>query len=163
MPVKRRAKAKPGHATRTPVWPTPISYICVKDCAAAIKFYAKAFGAKEIFCLKNPDGSIVHAEIKIGTSALMLASEHPAYGVLSPATLGGSPVRFHLSVKNADAAVKKGVAAGAALERPPSNEFYGERVGTVIDPFGYRWLISHTVERVTPREMQKRLTTLMRG
>jgi len=135
---------------------TPSAYICVKDANAAIKFYTQAFGAKEMFRLKEPSGKIGHAEIRIGTSFMMLSEEYPDFGALTPQTIGGSPVQFHLYVKNADVAVKKALKAGATLVRPVDIQFYGDKSGTVADPFGYKWMISHRVEAVSPKEMQKR-------
>jgi PhnB protein len=142
---------------------SPLAYLCVKDSKAALKFYAKAFGAKELFRLTEPSGKVGHAEMKIGSSMLMLADEYPDFGHLSPPTLGGSPVQFHLYVKNADAAVKRAVKAGATLIRPTADQFYGDRTGTVADPFGYRWMLSHRLEIVTPKEMQKRWTKMLQS
>jgi PhnB protein len=132
------------------------AYICVKDSAKAIEFYKKAFGATENYRLKEPSGRIGHAEIAIGGSTMMLSDEYPDYGALSPPSLGGSPVTFHLRVADADAAVKRAVDAGGTLLRPVENQFYGERTGMVTDPFGYRWFLAAHVEDVSPDDMQKR-------
>jgi PhnB protein len=160
---------KPSRAKKAKVAPipkgmaTPLTYLCVKSTAAAMKFYAKAFGAKEHFRLQEPSGKVGHAEMAIGNSRMMLADEYPDWGHLSPVTLGGSPVQFHLYVKNADLAVKKAVKAGATLVRAVEDQFYGDRGGTVADPFGYKWMIAHRVEIVTPTQMQKRWTKMFEG
>ncbi|MBL8645493.1 MAG: VOC family protein [Rhodospirillaceae bacterium] len=161
MPKAKRKAAKPRKLPKKlSVVPkgqsTPTAYLGVKDAKEAIKFYAKAFGAKELFRLTEPGGKIGHAEISIGVATLMLADEYPDFGCLSPQSIGGSPVQFHLYVKNADAAVKKAVKAGATLVRPVEQQFYGDRGGTVADPFGYKWMIAQRVEVVSPKEMQRR-------
>lgn len=140
--------------------PTPTAYLCVKDAARAIQFYAEAFGAREAFRLTGPTGKIGHAELAIGNSLIMLADEHPDFGALSPVSIGGSPVKFHLSVADADVAVEKAVKAGATLVRAVKDEFYGERTGMVADPFGYSWFLAATIEEVTPQEMQRRWTAV---
>ncbi len=165
MVVSKKAKTTPK-AKVAPVpkgMPTPQAYLCVKSTAAAMKFYAKAFGAKEHFRLQEPSGKVGHAEMAIGNSRMMLADEYPDWGHLSPVTLGGSPVQFQIYVKNADIAVKKAVKAGATLVRAVENQFYGDRSGTVADPFGYKWMISHRVEIVTPKQMQKRWNKMFEG
>jgi PhnB protein len=131
-------------------------YICVKDSAKAIEFYKQAFGAIEKYRLKEPSGRIGHAEISIGESVIMLSDEYPDYGALSPTSIGGSAVTFHVRVLDADAAMKRALGAGATLLRPVEKQFYGERSGMVTDPFGYRWFIGAHVEDVSPDEMQKR-------
>lgn len=160
---------KPKSARRAKVAPvpkgmaSPLAYICVKSTDAAMTFYAKAFGAREIFRLKEPSGKVGHAEMKIGTSSMMLADEYPDFGHLSPITVGGSPVQFQLYVKDADVAAKRAVKAGATLVRAVENQFYGDRSGTVADPFGYKWMISHRTENVSPKEMQKRWNKMFAG
>ncbi len=130
--------------------------LCVKGAARAIEFYRKAFGATELFRLTDPGGKIGHAEITVGTSLIMLSDEYPDFGALSPTTIGGSPVRLHLSVADADAAVDRALRAGATLLRPLVDEFYGARTGMIADPFGFRWSISTQKEPVAPEEMQRR-------
>ncbi|HUD42044.1 MAG TPA: VOC family protein [Dokdonella sp.] len=136
------------------------AYLCVRDAAAAIDFYARAFGARELFRLTEPGGRVGHAEIDLDGHVLMLSEEYPEMGVRSPEGLGATPVTLHLHVEDADALVARAVAAGGTLERGLQDHFYGERSGTVRDPFGHRWLIGHAIEQVTPEEMQRRYTAL---
>jgi PhnB protein len=131
-------------------------YLAVRGAARAIEFYQKVFGAIEAYRLTDPSGKIGHAEILIGESRIMLSEEAPDWGHLSPETVGGCPVTFHLAVENVDEMVERAVKAGAILLRPVADEFYGERMGMVTDPFGFRWHISTTKEKVTPEEMQRR-------
>jgi len=135
-------------------------YLCVRDAKAAIDFYGRAFGTRERFRLTEPDGRIGHAEVDFDGKILMLSEEYPEMGVRSAETLGASPVTIHLHVDDADALVARAVEAGATLERAPESHFYGERSGTVRDPFGYRWLIGHAIEEVPVEEMQRRYDAL---
>lgn len=135
--------------------PTP--YIVVRDASLAISFYVKAFGASEIFRLVEPGGSrIGHAELSIGNSKLFLADEFPDFGAVAPDTVGGTSVKFHLRVPDAEAVFARALAAGATELRPLSDQFYGERSGLLADPFGYSWFIAQRTEDVTPAEMQRR-------
>lgn len=136
------------------------AYLIVGGAAEAIEFYAKAFGAKEKYRLNDPSGRIGHAELDFGGVTLMLADEFPEYGIRSPKTVGGSSVTIHLHVDNADEMIARAVELGATLERAPTDQFYGERSGSVIDPFGHRWGIGHSIEQVTPEEMQRRYNAL---
>lgn len=136
------------------------AYICVRDARAAMDFYTRAFSARELFRLTEPDGRVGHAEMDFEGHTLMLSEEYPDMGVRSPESLGATPVTLHLHVDDADALVARAVAAGGSLERAPEDHFYGERSGTVRDPFGHRWLIGHDIEKVTPEEMQRRYTAL---
>ena len=138
-----------GYHTVTP-------YLILSDAGDAIAFYKKALGAEEVMRLGSPGGKIGHAEIKIGNSRIMLADEHPELQALSPRTVGGSPVSIHLYVENADAAVERAVAAGAKLVRPVADQFYGDRVGGIEDPFGYRWFIATRKEDLTMDEIRRR-------
>ena len=133
-------------------------YLGVKGAAKAIEFYKRAFGAVELYRLTAPDGTIGHAEMDFGPSRLMLADEAPDFGSVGPQTLGGTPVKFHLAVENADAAVARAVEAGATVLRPVQDQFYGERAGMVADPFGHQWYISQHLRDVSPAEMQKHFT-----
>jgi PhnB protein len=136
------------------------AYLCVRDARAAIAYYTHAFGARELFRLTEPGGRIGHAELDFDGRTLMLCEEYPDMGVRSPDGLGGTPVTLHLHVDDADALLARAVAAGGTLERAAQDHFYGERSGTVRDPFGHRWLIGHAIEQVTPEEMQRRYTAL---
>jgi len=133
---------------------TAIPYLTVHDCAAALAFYREAFGARELYRLTAPDGRIGHAEIEIGDSRLMLSDEYPDFGALSPPTVGGSPVKMMLYLPDADAAVERAVKAGATPMRPVIDEFYGDRVGMVADPFGFSWFLATHIRDVPPAEMQ---------
>ena len=137
------------------------AYLSVGDANKAIDFYCAAFGATEKFRLTEPSGRIGHAELDFNGVTLMLADEFPEYGFRAPPAIGGTPVTIHLHVDNADAVIQRAVDGGASLERPPTDEFYGERSGVVIDPFGHRWNIGHSIETVTPEEMQRRYTAMM--
>ncbi|MGQ0802030.1 MAG: VOC family protein [Pseudomarimonas sp.] len=137
------------------------AYLCVSDGNAAIAFYTDIFGAKELFRLTEPSGRLGHAELAIGGSVLMICDEFPEYGINCPNVLGGTPVSIHLHVDNADTMIERAVAAGATLERPASDAFYGERGGVFRDPWGHRWNIGHSIEKVTPEEMQRRYTEMM--
>ena len=139
------------------------AYLRVRDAASAIDFYARAFGAEERFRLSEPNGRIGHAELALGGTTLMLSEEYPESGILGPASLGGTSFTIHLHVDDADALIRRAVDAGATLVRPAANHFYGERSGTVRDPFGHEWNIGHELEKLTPQEMQRRYDELMRG
>jgi uncharacterized glyoxalase superfamily protein PhnB len=135
-------------------------YLRVIDCAAAIDFYCRAFGAVEKFRLVEPSGRIGHAELQLGPIVLMLSEAFPEYGLLAPdgeRTLGAS---IHLHVDNADAWAARAVAAGAVMDGEIQDAFYGERGGRVRDPFGHQWLLGHSIETVSPEEMQRRYTAM---
>lgn len=138
-------------------------YLIVKQAAAAIEFYATAFGAVEQFRLTGPDGRIGHAELALAGTTLMLADEWPDFGALSPPSVGGSPVRLHLYVEDCDAVVGRAVAAGATLVRPVADQFYGDRSGMVADPFGHSWFVATRKVAVTPAEMQRRWDMALTG
>ena len=132
------------------------AYVTIKNCSDAIAFYKKAFGAKELGRLLMPDGSIGHAEIEIEGSLLMMADENIEWGNKSPLTIGGNPMSFGLYVKDADAVYKQAVEAGATVVMPVADMFYGDRVGQVMDPFGYKWMITTHIEDMSFEEMQIR-------
>ncbi|GLT10628.1 glycosylase [Sulfitobacter porphyrae] len=136
---------------------TIVPYLVAKGAKDAIQFYAKAFGAVEDFRMTDPgDGRIGHAELVIGESRIMLSDEYPDFGAVSPDTLGGTAVTFHLATTSVDGDVAQAVAAGATLLRAPADQSFGERTATLLDPFGHRWMLSQTIEAVSPEEMQKR-------
>ncbi len=135
-------------------------YLTVKDGSAAILYYQKAFGAKEIGRISMPDGTVGHAELQIGDSRLMLAEEMPAWGNKSPATLGGSPVGIALYVSDVDTVFQRALDAGATVVEPLKDQFYGDRSGTLTDPFGHKWHILTHIEDVTFAEMQKRMDAM---
>ena len=145
-------KVKPipeGYHTATP-------YLIVKDAARAIEFYKKAFGATELMRMPGPGGKIGHAEIKIGDSPIMLADEVPGMGFRSPESLGGSPISILLYVEDVDVVFSEALAAGAKVQKPVADQFYGDRSGGVTDPFGHVWYIATHKEDVSPEEMKKR-------
>jgi PhnB protein len=146
------AEVKPipeGYHTVTP-------YLILSGAGDAIAFYKKALGAEEVLRLADPGGKVHHAEISIGDSRVMLADEHLEIQALSPKTVGGSPVSIHLYVEDVDRAVERAVAAGAKLVRPVADQFYGDRVGGIEDPFGYRWFIATHKEDLTMDEIRRR-------
>ena len=136
----------PGHTTIT-------ATITLSDANRAIDFYKRAFGATEVGRFDGPDGKIMHAEIQIGDSFLMLNDE--VMGCRSPQSLGGSPASFYLYFDDADAAQKKAVAAGAKEMMPVTDMFWGDRMGHIEDPFGYQWNIATRVREMTPAEIRK--------
>ena len=138
-------------------------YLRVRDAGRALDFYKQAFGAEELFRLTEPSGRIGHAEIKIGGTTLMLADEYPEMNIVGPQTLGGTSFSIHLHVDNADAWIERAVAVGATVLRPAADAFYGERSGSVRDPFGHEWLLGHQIEEVSTEEMQRRYTALFTG
>ena len=138
-----------GHHTVTP-------YRILSGASDAIAFYEKALGAEEVLRLADPGGKVHHAEISIGDSRVMLADEHPEIQALSPKTVGGSPVSIHLYVEDVDRAVERAVAAGAKLVRPVADQFYGDRVGGIEEPFGYRWFVATHEEDLTIEEIRRR-------
>lgn len=139
-------------------------YMRVSDCVAAIAFYTRVFGAKEDFRLVEPGTNRVgHAELNFGGTVLMMSDPFPEMGYLAPDQSPGAAratVSIHLHVDDADAMIAKAVAEGATLLREPSDAFYGERSGTVRCPFGHEWMIGHSIEEVTPAEMQRRYDAL---
>jgi len=139
------------------------TYITIKGCSEAIEFYKKAFGATEQGRLLMPSGKIGHAEIVIEGSLLMLAEENIEWGNRSPETIGGNPMTFGLYVKDVDQAFKKAVDAGATIVMGIEDMFYGDRVGQVKDPFGYKWMITTHKEDVSFEEMQKRSDKVFSG
>lgn len=133
-------------------------YLIIKNNAArAIDFYKKAFGAEEIVRMPAPDGTIGHAEIRIGDSMIMLADEMPEMGYKSPSSLGGTPVSLVIYVNDVDKIYKQAISAGGKEDRPLTNQFYGDRSGTLTDPFGHVWIIGTHIEDVTPEEMDRRM------
>jgi PhnB protein len=135
-------------------------YLSIRGAAAAIEFYKKAFGATELMRLMQPDGRLGHAQLDIGGARIMLADEFPEYGFRGPESMGGSPVRLHLDVPDVDAFARQATAAGAKIVRPIADQFYGDRSGQLIDPFGYTWTVTTRKEELTTEEMQRRLNEL---
>ena len=147
--MKTAKPVPPGFHAITP-------YLSVKDGQAAILFYQKAFGAVEVGRILMPGGTVGHAELQIGDSRFMLAQEMPAWGNKSPSTLGGTPVGIALYVPDVDASYQRALDAGATVLEPVKDQFYGDRTGSLLDPFGHKWHVMTHVEDVTFDEMQKR-------
>jgi uncharacterized glyoxalase superfamily protein PhnB len=139
------------------------AYLIVGDAGKAIEFYTRVFGAKEKFRLVEPSGRIGHAELDFDGTTLMLADEFPEYDLAGPQKLGGTPVTIHLHVDNADEVIERATRAGAEVVHKPQDHFYGERSGTIRDPFGHRWNIGHQIEDVSTEEMQRRYTEMMKA
>jgi PhnB protein len=137
-------------------------YLIVSGAAKALDFYKQAFNAEERMRMPGPGGKIMHAEIQIGDSMIMLSEEFPEMGAKSPQTIGGSPVGICLYVQNVDAMFKQALAAGAKEERPVKDQFYGDRSGTLRDPFGHQWTIATHKEDLTPEQMEQRATEFMK-
>jgi PhnB protein len=147
------ANVKPvpeGYHTVTP-------YLFIKGAARAIEFYKSVFGACEIVRMPSPGGQVMHAEIKIGDSVVMLADENPQIGALSPESVGGTGSGLNVYLPDVDTVAQKAVGAGAKLVRPVKDQFYGDRSGTLIDPFGHMWFVATHIEDVSPEEMEKRM------
>jgi len=144
-----------GHHTVTP-------YLICKGAAQAIEFYKKAFGATEIDRLEGPDGQVGHAELRIGDSIIMMADEHPAMGYFGPEKLGGTPVSICLYVNDVDTMFRQAIAAGGKETRPVKDQFYGDRSGTLTDPFGHVWTIATHVEDVSMDEIRRRMGEMMK-
>ncbi len=145
-----------GYHTATP-------YLVITNAAQAIEFYKEAFGATELMRLAAPDGKLMHAEIRIGDSPIMLCDECPDWNALSPQTIGGTTVSIMLYVNDVDSVVNRAVAKGAAVLMPVEDQFWGDRMGTVIDPYGHKWSVATHTEDVPPEEIDKRVKALFSG
>jgi PhnB protein len=151
--MQNKVKAVPdGYHTATP-------YLIISGAAKALDYYERAFGAKETLRLEH-QGKIGHAEFKLGDSIIMLADEYPEMGHRSPKTIGGTPVSIMLYVDDVDTFVDKAVSGGATLRQPVEDKFYGDRSGTIEDPFGHVWHIATHIEDVSPEEIDKRVAAM---
>ena len=138
------------------------AYLCVGDVNKAIQFYTEVFGGQERLRLTEPSGRIGHAEVELAPGIVVMMSDpFPECGINPPAPGAGTSVTLHLHADNADDIIERALKAGATLERPAKDEFYGERSGVFRDPFGHRWNIGHSIERVSGEEMQARYTALL--
>jgi PhnB protein len=144
-----------GYHTLTP-------YMTVRDAARAIEFYKQAFGAVERGVMKGPDGKVMHAELTIGDSIFMLADEFPEYGSMSPLSTGGSGMGLHIYVEDADSAFDRAVKAGAKVDMPVSDMFWGDRYGKVADPFGHKWSIATHKADLSAEEMERGMKEMMK-
>jgi PhnB protein len=145
-----------GYRTATP-------YLIVKGAAEAIEFYQRAFGATELMRMADPKGRVGHAEIRIGDSVIMLADEYPEMGHRGPRSLGGSSVSILLYLEDVDTVFERALKAGARAQRPVQNQFYGDRSGTLEDPFGHVWTIATHVEDVPEEELKRRAEAVMKS
>jgi uncharacterized glyoxalase superfamily protein PhnB len=141
-----------GYHTVTP-------HLAVRDAAAAIAFYAKAFGAEELFRMPGPGGVVMHAELRVGDSIVMLGEEAPERGALSPQTIGGSPVSLMVYLKDVDASFARAAQAGCTIQMPLTDMFWGDRYGKLQDPFGHHWALATHQEDVSPEDMAKRMAS----
>jgi len=142
-----------GYHTVTP-------HLAVRNAAKALEFYGKAFGAEELFRMPGPGGVIMHAEVRIGDSSIMLGEEDPQRGATSPQTIGGSPVGLLIYVKDVDASFARAEKAGCTVQMPPTDMFWGDRYGKLVDPFGHHWSLATHKEDVSPEEMAKRMAAM---
>jgi PhnB protein len=136
-----------------------IPYLALRKASAAIAFYKKAFGAREVLCIAH-GGKIGHAELEIGNAKIMLSDEFPEHDALSPGTIGGTPIVIHLYVPDVDCFTRRAVDAGLHVLRPVKDQFYGDRCGKFEDPFGHRWIIATRLEDLTPEELRARAAAL---
>jgi PhnB protein len=136
---------------------TVTPYLCLKDAAAAIDWYKQALGAKEVMRFEMPGGGIGHAEIDIAGALVMLSDEWPDGDIYSPETIGGTGTSLMLQIDDCDAWFERAVAAGAKGERPPEDQFYGQRAATFLDPFGHRWSVHQLIEDLSEEEMRRRM------
>lgn len=136
--------------------------LSIRGAAEALEFYKKAFGAEELYRLPGSGGKIMHAEFKIGNSVIMMGEEAPEYQSLSPLHLGGCPSTLHLYVPDVDAAMEKAEKAGAKETMPTADQFWGDRMGGLVDPYGYKWTLATRKETLSPQEIEKRFATWMK-
>lgn len=144
-------------------YPRVTPYLIVDGAAKAIEFYKDVLGATERGRMAGPDGRVGHAELTVGDSLIMLSDEYPDMDVLGPSATNRSPVTLHVYVEDVDATMEQAVAAGATTSRPVEDQFYGDRSGQFVDPFGHLWNIASHVEDVAPDEMERRAAAAMGG
>ena len=154
--TKKVSPIPEGYSTVTP-------YITISGASDALAFYKKAFGAEEVMCMKGPDGKVMHAEIRIGGSVIMLHDENPQWHALSPKTIGGSASSSMLYVPDVDAVMKAAEQAGATVTMPAADQFYGDRCGNLTDPFGHKWAIATHIEDGSPEEVERRAKAMFSG
>ena len=144
-------------------YPRVIPYLSVEGASAAIDFYTRVFDARERMRMPAPDGKLGHAELEIGDSLIMLADVFPDMGGQTPQSLGGTPVTVMVYVEDVDAVFDRAIAAGATVEREVQDQFYGDRAGQFIDPFGHKWFVATHIEDVAPEDMEERAAAAMGG
>lgn len=139
---------------------TATPYLIAKNAAKALEFYQTAFGAEVLSAMKDPSGKIAHAEFRVGDSILMLADEYPEMKIVSPSTLGGTPVSILLYVEKVDDFFAQAITAGATVIAPLENKFYGDRMGSLKDPFGHSWYVASRIEILTDQKIKERMAKL---
>ena len=148
---------KNNHSNSTPAgYHSLTPALAIKGAKQALDFYQRALGASVVHCMETPDGSVMHAEMTVGDSRFMFTDEFPDWGVVSPQTLGGTPVNLYLYVADADAAHARAIREGARELRAPTTEFWGDRMGQFLDPFGHKWTVATRVEDVSDEETARR-------
>jgi len=154
-----------GKIDPIPQGASPVTpHLVVRDAAGAIAFYAKAFGAEEVFRMPGPDGErLIHAEIRVNGGAVMLAEEAPEMGIRSPQSLEGTPITLHLYVADCDAAVERAAAAGCEVTMPPTDMFWGDRYARLSDPYGHSWSVATHQRDLAPEEMQEGMLAAFSG
>jgi PhnB protein len=143
------------------IQPVPASngatpYLAIKGASEAIAFYQRVLGAELCLRLDAPDGNVMHAELSVGPARFMLSEEAPQWGSLGPKTIGGSATTVIVYVPDADATVKKALAEGATADMPVENQFWGDRAGSITDPFGHKWMVATHIEDPSPDELRRR-------
>ena len=167
MKKKKAVKKAKASSAKKKVLPIPAGYhtvtpyLVVRGAADAINFYKKAFGAKELFRMPMGPDKIAHAELKIGDSHVMLGDEMPQMGASAPQTVGGTAVHLFIYTANVDKAFAQATGAGATVEMPPTDMFWGDRYCKLADPFGHKWSMATHIEDVSPKEMQRRGAEMM--
>jgi PhnB protein len=163
--MKKRKAKKAAPKTKVSFQPkgynSVTAYLSCRGAAAAIDFYRKAFGAREIMRMPGPEGKLGHAEVQIGDSRVMLSDEHPTMDFLGPQSRGGTSVHLHIYVKDCDAVIRRAAEAGAKVLREPQDQFYGDRSGSIEDPFGHVWHLATHKEDLSPGEIRKRAEKAM--
>jgi PhnB protein len=140
-----------------PDYPRISPYLCVVDARRALGWYVAALGAEEVMRLPGPGETVMHGEVRVGGSVVMVGEQAPDYGAFGPGHFGGTAVSLLLYVADADAAYARAIAAGATAERPPADQPFGDRMGTLVDPFGHRWHLASRIEEVSVEEMARRM------
>ena len=165
----RKAPARKAAPKKKTVQPIPMGYhaitpyLAIQNAAAALDFYKRAFGARELLRMAMPDGKLAHAEMRVGDSVVMMADESREQDFLSPQARGGSTVTIHLYVSDVDRIFRQAVEAGAKVVRDLQDQFYGDRTASVMDPFGHVWYLATHKEEVSKSEMKKRAAKAMQG
>ena len=160
--ARKASKAAPKKTKSKKVSPVPkgyhtvTPYLVFRGAAQAIEFYKKAFGAKELLRMPAPDGSIAHAELQIGDSRIMVGDESPQQGARAPQTVGGTPVHIFMYLKDVDQTFAQAAAAGATVDMPLTDMFWGDRYGKLTDPFGHKWNLATHIEDLSQKEMARR-------